>query len=70
MTHGYPPSIREMREPLGLASTCPVRVRLEKLEGFGWLVRQPGISRAIRITRKGHTAIKAHDKEIVLASEG
>lgn len=65
-THGYPPTIREMIEPLGLASTCPTKIRLVKLEEFGWIVRTPNTPRAIRITRKGHAAIRKHDKEMML----
>lgn len=64
MTYGFPPSVREMIEPLGLASTCPTRLRLEKLEGFGWIQRTPDVARGIRITRKGHQALKEHDQKI------
>jgi repressor LexA len=63
-TYGYPPTIREMIEPLGLASTCPTRLRLEKLEEFDWIQRAPGVARGIRITNKGRQAVKQHDQKI------
>lgn len=65
-TNGFPPTIREMTDTLGLASTCPTRGRLAVIEERGWIVRQANMSRAVRVTNKGYQAIKAHDNEVML----
>jgi repressor LexA len=46
---GYPPSIREIGEKTGISSTSVVNYYLEQLEGWGYILRDRRISRAIRI---------------------
>ncbi|HEX5466773.1 MAG TPA: transcriptional repressor LexA [Candidatus Limnocylindrales bacterium] len=47
---GYPPSVREIAQAVGLASTSAVHHHLESLERDGFLERGASRSRAIRLT--------------------
>ncbi len=47
---GYPPSVREIGEAVGLASTSTVHSHLAKLESRGLIRRDPTKPRAIEIT--------------------
>lgn len=47
--NGYPPSIREIAETVGLASPSSVKHQLDKLEAAGYIRRFPGRPRAIEI---------------------
>jgi repressor LexA len=47
---GYPPSVREIMQAVGLASTSAVHHHLQMLEREGYLERGEGQSRAIRLT--------------------
>ena len=46
---GYPPSVREIGEAVGLASPSTVHAHLEVLEREGFLRRDPALSRAIEV---------------------
>ncbi|MCL1790833.1 MAG: transcriptional repressor LexA [Peptococcaceae bacterium] len=46
---GYPPSVREIGEAIGLASSSTVHFHLNILEGKGYLRRDPAKPRAIEI---------------------
>jgi repressor LexA len=48
--HGFPPTIREIAEGVGLKSTSTVAYYLRDLEQHGHLSRQPERSRGIRVT--------------------
>jgi repressor LexA len=48
--HGYPPSVREIAEAVGLASTSAVHHHLRVLEREGYLERGASQSRALRLT--------------------
>lgn len=48
-TKGYPPSVREIGEVVGLSSSSSVHAQLEKLEQKGYLRRDPTKPRAIEI---------------------
>lgn len=48
-TKGYPPSVREIGEAVGLASSSTVHGHLERLEGKGLIRRDPTKPRAIEI---------------------
>jgi repressor LexA len=48
---GYPPTILEITVELDLNSTFGVRKHLEALEEKGYIIREPGLSRAIRIVQ-------------------
>jgi repressor LexA len=47
--HGYPPSVREIGESVGLGSPSTVHAHLETLERLGYLRRDPTKPRAIEI---------------------
>jgi repressor LexA len=46
---GYPPSVREIGEAVGLSSSSSVHAQLEKLEQLGYIRRDPTKPRAIEI---------------------
>jgi repressor LexA len=47
--HGYPPTVREIGDAVGLASPSTVHAHLANLERAGWLRRDPTKPRAIEI---------------------
>lgn len=47
--HGYPPSVREIGEFVGLASPSSVHAQLATLQKLGYLVRDPTKPRAIEV---------------------
>ena len=47
--YGYPPSVREIGQALGLSSSSTVHVHLTHLEDKGWIRRDPSKPRAIEI---------------------
>jgi len=47
--HGYPPSVREIGEAVGLASSSTVHGHLARLEAKGYLRRDPSKPRAIEV---------------------
>ena len=47
--HGYPPSVREIGEAVGLASTSTVHAHLASLQRMGYLRRDPSKPRAIEV---------------------
>jgi repressor LexA len=53
---GYPPSVREIAESVGLASTSAVHHHLIALERDGLLERGTNSSRALRLTARGEAA--------------
>jgi repressor LexA len=56
--HGYPPSMREMAEAVGLASTSSVSYQLKKLQDKGYLHRDTGRPRAVEIRLPGHPPVR------------
>ncbi len=47
--YGYPPSVREIGQALGLSSSSTVHTHLTQLEDKGWIRRDPSKPRAIEI---------------------
>ncbi|MGQ9472731.1 MAG: hypothetical protein ACUVQZ_04630 [Candidatus Caldatribacteriaceae bacterium] len=47
--NGYPPTVREIGEAVGLASLCSVHYHLRKLEEKGFIRRNPSKPRAIEL---------------------
>lgn len=47
--HGYPPSVREIGEAVGLASSSTVHAHLQVLQRHGFLLRDPTKPRAIEV---------------------
>jgi repressor LexA len=56
---GYPPSVREIADAVGLASTSAVHHHLTALEREGLLERGPHSSRALRLTARGEAELEA-----------
>jgi repressor LexA len=50
--HGYPPSIREIGEAVGISSTSVVNYNLNRLVEEGYLDRHQNVSRGLRLTDK------------------
>jgi repressor LexA len=69
-TRGYPPTIREMGEAVGLASPSSVTHQLKALEAKGFLRRDPNLPRALMVRlpdsshNKASTTIKASEPVI------
>jgi repressor LexA len=59
---GYPPSVREIADAVGLASTSAVHHHLTALERDGYLERSERSSRALRLTEQGATEIAAEPR--------
>ena len=54
--HGYPPTVREIGEAVGLASPSTVHAHLANLERAGLLRRDPTKPRALELNRDTQTA--------------
>jgi repressor LexA len=52
-SHGYPPSVREIGQAMGLTSSSTVHSHLRALERKGFLRRDPSKPRALEILRDG-----------------
>jgi repressor LexA len=50
--HGYPPTVREIGEAVGLASPSTVHAHLANLERAGYVRRDPTKPRALELTRR------------------
>jgi repressor LexA len=50
--HGFPPTIREIGEATGIASTSVVNYNLNKLVSAGYLTRSSRMSRGIRLVKQ------------------
>ncbi|MET3682223.1 repressor LexA [Alkalibacillus flavidus] len=55
---GYPPSVREIAEAVGLASSSTVHGHLSRLEEKGYIRRDPTKPRAIEITHEDQQAVQ------------
>jgi len=51
---GYPPSVREIAEAVGLSSSATVHAHLKKLEDLGYIRRGKGSSRTIEILNSAY----------------
>jgi repressor LexA len=56
--HGYPPSVREIGDAVGLRSSSSVHAQLETLEEKGYLKRDPTKPRALELGRDPETALE------------
>jgi repressor LexA len=56
--HGYPPSVREIGDVVGLRSSSSVHAQLETLEDKGYLKRDPTKPRALELGRDPDTALE------------
>ncbi|MGC4175795.1 transcriptional repressor LexA [Demequina sp.] len=67
---GYPPSMREIGEKVGLTSTSSVTHQLSALESKGYLRRDPHRPRAIEVVLPGETPAQPAVQEIPAAASG
>jgi len=51
--NGYPPSVREICDAIGLSSTSSVHAHLETLASKGWIKRSKAKNRSIEILEEG-----------------
>jgi repressor LexA len=63
---GYPPSVREIGEAVGLASSSTVHGHLSRLEQKGYIRRDPTKPRAIEILKQGTSANSNKEKDVVM----
>jgi repressor LexA len=66
---GYPPSMREIGEAVGLTSTSSVSYQLSTLQSKGYLRRDAGRPRTVEVRLPGHPAIRpetAFDDELAM----
>jgi repressor LexA len=59
--HGYPPTVREIGEQVGLASPSTVHAHLANLERAGLIKRDPTKPRALELHRPGARSARAHE---------
>src|ERR1700683_4616519 len=55
---GYPPSMREIGEAVGLTSTSSVSYQLSTLQQKGYLHRDAGRPRTVEVRLPGHPAVR------------
>src|SRR3954452_2966573 len=58
-SHGYPPTVREIGEEVGLASPSTVHAHLANLERAGLLRRDPTKPRALEVVGRERSAASA-----------
>src|SRR6266536_2637343 len=56
---GYPPSMREIGEAVGLTSTSSVSYQLSTLQNKGYLRRDPNRPRAVEVRLPGRPPVRA-----------
>src|ERR1700752_1732736 len=72
---GYPPSMREIGEAVGLTSTSSVSYQLSTLQRKGYLHRDVGRPRTVEVRLPGHPAVRPEqnreaDVEVTVGAEG
>ncbi len=60
---GYPPSMREIGEAVGLTSTSSVSYQLSTLQSKGYLRRDAGRPRTVEVRLPGHPAVRPETDE-------
>ena len=68
-TKGYPPSVREVGQAVGLSSSSTVHGHLNKLEERGYIRRDPTKPRAIELLDKAMPIRKAVTSATVLGKD-
>jgi repressor LexA len=65
---GYPPSMREIGESVGLTSTSSVSHQLRALQRKGFLLRDPNRPRAVVVRMPGSAAVRSEPESYETAS--
>jgi repressor LexA len=60
---GYPPSMREIGEAVGLTSTSSVSYQLSTLQRKGYLRRDAGRPRTVEVRLPGHPAVRPEQEQ-------
>lgn len=55
---GFPPTVRELGQKLGVASTATVQQRLDIARREGWVMSEKRIARSVRLTSEGIHALR------------
>lgn len=63
-SRGYPPSVREIGEAVGLASSSTVHAHLATLQREGYLKRDPAKPRALEVTYDPHSGVTAERRPV------
>lgn len=63
--YGYPPSVREICDAVGLSSTSTVHSHMNKLEKLGYIKRDPSKPRAIEVLSNDIQNIQGLNQEII-----
>jgi repressor LexA len=66
---GYPPSMREIGEAVGLTSTSSVSYQLSTLQRKGYLHRDVGRPRTVEVRLPGHPAVRPEQNREVAEAE-
>lgn len=64
-TRGYPPSMREIGEAVGLVSTSSVSHQLHNLERMGYIRRDPSRPRAMQVVIPGSSVVSAAQETVI-----
>ncbi len=67
---GFPPTVREICEAVGLASTATVHARLRKLENEGYIVHESSKNRSMRLVKYKPTSEPESDKYLEVPMYG
>jgi repressor LexA len=67
---GYPPSVREIGEAVGLSSASSVAHQLSVLQKKGWLRRDPNRPRALDVRLPGDSPHSAAASDLAAGAEG
>src|SRR5947208_5047337 len=69
--HGYPPTVREIGQKVGLASPSTVHAHLANLERAGLIKRDPTKPRALELTGRvrAETAVQAEIRALPLLGQ-
>jgi repressor LexA len=67
---GYPPSMREIGEAVGLTSTSSVSYQLSTLQAKGYLRRDAGRPRTVEVRLPGHPVVRPDAQEVPTAEFG
>jgi len=67
---GYPPTLRELADGLGIGSTNGVRYHLDVLERAGYIERDRGTPRGIRVMQNGRPRTAKRKPRVLGAERG
>jgi len=56
---GFPPTVKEIGRAVGLRSTSSVQYQLDALQAGGYVTREPGLCRSLRLTEKALAVVGA-----------